>query len=102
VEFDLSSIYNEEGLECALRKENTMSKVIVDDSLRSKLNGLNAEVELCDASGRTLGHFVPEDYYKKLLYAWLNAQISDEELERASQETGGRPLAEIWKSLGRT
>jgi hypothetical protein len=79
-----------------------MNKVIVDDALRSKLNGLNDDVELCDATGQTLGHFVPEDFYKELVYAWLNAQITDEELEQISREPGGRPLAEIWKSLGRT
>jgi hypothetical protein len=78
-----------------------MTKVIVDDTLRSKLDGLDTEVELCDEAGRTLGHFVPADFYKALLYAWLNAQVTDEELERASQEPGGRPLADIWKSLGR-
>lgn len=79
-----------------------MSKVIIDAYIRSKLQGMNGEVELCDENGQTLGHFVPMDFYKQLLSAWINAQVSDEELERASQEPGGRSLAEIWRSLGRT
>jgi len=79
-----------------------MTKVIVDETLRSKLNGLNAELELCDESGQALGHFLPVEFYKKLMCAWLNTQVTDEELARISQEPAGRPLAEIWKSLGRT
>ena len=43
---------------------------VAGDVLRSRLNGSNAEVELCDESGRTVGRFVPEDSYKQLLYAW--------------------------------
>ena len=79
-----------------------MSKVTVDDALRSKLNGLNTTLELCDPSGQTVGHYVPEAQYLKLMYALMNAQVSDEELERISQEPGGRPLSEIWQTLGRT
>jgi hypothetical protein len=76
-----------------------MNKVIVDDALRCKLNGLDSDVEFCDEAGRTLGHYVPEDFYNKLMYAWLKAQISDDEVERLRKQTGGRPLAEIWKRL---
>jgi hypothetical protein len=77
-----------------------MSKLIVDETLREKLNGLNEDIELCDPTGQTLGHFVPTEVYKKLLYTWLKAQITDEELERLKRQTGGRPLAEIWQRLG--
>ena len=80
-----------------------MSKVIVDETLRSRLNGLNEEIELCDESGRTLGHVLPVDAYKKLLYAsFENPPFTAEEVERRRNEKGGRPLAEIWKRLGRT
>ena len=79
-----------------------MTKVLVDDTVRAKLNGLNSQVELCDVSGHTLGHFLPTALYKELLSAWAQVHITDEEVQRARQQTGGRPLAEIWKSLGRT
>jgi hypothetical protein len=79
-----------------------MTKVTIDNTLRSKLNGLDEQIELCDESGRTLGHFLPADTYARLIYDWVNAQVTDEELEQARQEPGGRPLEEIWKSLGRT
>ncbi len=78
-----------------------MNKLILDKELRAKLNGLSSEIEFCDESGKTLGHFLPDDVYKKLLYAWLKSQHSDEELDKARRETGGRPLKEIWKDLGR-
>jgi hypothetical protein len=35
-----------------------MTQIIVDEALRSKLNGLNAEIELRDSSGKTIGHFL--------------------------------------------
>jgi hypothetical protein len=76
-----------------------MSKVIVDDELRAKLNGLNADVEFCEPNGRQIGVFIPADEYKRMVHTWLQAQVNDEELERACQETGGRPLTEIWKDL---
>lgn len=81
-----------------------MSKVTVDESLRARLNGLNAQVEFCDEAGRTLGHFLPENLYKKLLYAYIEAQCpyTKEEVEEHMKEPGGRTLAEIWRRLGRT
>jgi hypothetical protein len=79
-----------------------MDKVILDADMRAKLNGLNRHLELCDESGQTLGHVLPDDVYRQFLYAWANSQVTDEELDRASRETGGRPLAEIWQRLGRS
>ena len=79
-----------------------MSKIVLDADLRAKLNGLNEQVEFCDGTGATLGRFVPEAEYRRLLYACLKDQISDEELVRLRNQPGGRPLKEIWQSLGRS
>jgi len=79
-----------------------MGKVILDDALKSKLNGLDEQLELCDEGGQTIGQFLPQALYRDLLVAWSKAWISDEELERLRRQQGGRPLAEIWKDLGRT
>jgi hypothetical protein len=76
-----------------------MTRVTLDAELRARLNGLNEQVEVCDESGKTVGHFLPDALYRKFVYAWANAQVTDEELEQAAQEPG-RPLAEIWRSLG--
>jgi len=78
-----------------------MSKITLDEWLKAKLNGMNEHLEICDETGQTLGHFLPHDVYERLIYDWVNAQVSDEELEQARQEPGGRSLDEIWKSLGR-
>lgn len=79
-----------------------MNKMIVDDTFRAQLNGSDQPVELCDGAGETLGHFVPHDLYRNMLEAMVGTIFTDEELETARHETGGRTLPEIWKSLGRT
>lgn len=76
-----------------------MSKVILDDTLRGKLNGLNEPLEICDETGRTVGQFLPQHVYQKLLYASVVTPYSEEEMERRRREKGGRPLSEIWKRL---
>jgi hypothetical protein len=75
-----------------------MNRVILDGATRDKLRGV-VEVELCDESGEKLGHFVSDELFRRLLYEWANAQVSDEELERRRRERGGRTLNEIWARL---
>lgn len=77
-----------------------MTKVILDEALRKKLNGLNEELELCDESGRTLGRFLPIGHCLKLFYPEDQCPYSAEELERCFKEKGTRTLAELWKDLG--
>jgi len=40
-----------------------MPNLIIDDTLRAKLHGLQEPVKLLDETGRTLGCFVPEAEY---------------------------------------
>ena len=75
-----------------------MEKVILDDAVRAKLSAVD-EVELCDRSGRKVGHFLSEGLFRRLLFDWANAQITGEELERRRQQPGGRTLDEIWARL---
>lgn len=77
-----------------------MTRVIVDESLRSKLNGLDEQVEFCDESGRTIGHFLPEALNKKWLYAFDQCPYTEEEMRAHMEEPGGSTLAEIWQRLG--
>jgi hypothetical protein len=79
-----------------------MSKVIVDELLGSKLAACAKPVELCDQSGRLLGHFIPADQAETISRPDDRCPHSEAELQAMRNETGGRPLAEIWKSLGRT
>jgi hypothetical protein len=82
-------------------EKTIMGKLTIDSHLRNKLKGLNEPLELCDESGRTIGHFLPCDIYEDLFYGALAAESphSKEELERRHQETGGRSLVEIWQCL---
>lgn len=75
-----------------------MSKVILDDTLRAQLRDFDG-VELCDQSGRPVGHFLSQKLYRRLLFDWANAQVTDEELERRRRLPGGRTLREIWARL---
>ncbi len=77
-----------------------MSRVMLDPQLRSKLNGLDDQLEICDESGKTLGRFLPEALYRELLLAWAKADLPDEELQRRRNEPRGHTLAEIWEKLG--
>jgi hypothetical protein len=78
-----------------------MSKVVVDEAIKDKLRNF-AEAELLDESGQMVGHFLSEELYRRLIYDWANAQITDEELERRRRAPGGRTLEEIWARLQRS
>ena len=75
-----------------------MNRLMIDEGVRAQLANRD-EVELCDQSGRKVGHFLSDELYRRLLFDWANAQISDEELERRRRQPGGRTLAEIWARL---
>ncbi len=77
-----------------------MTQVKVDQALRQKLGGMHEPVELCDAEGKVLGHYLPESEYKKILYASVEIPFSDEEIARRRAQTGGCSLREIWDRLG--
>jgi len=77
-----------------------MSKIVVDESLSSKLSEFNTEIELCDAAGRTLGHYFPQEAYQKLLYSQLDCPFTDQEIEQHINEPGGKTLTEILQRLG--
>jgi hypothetical protein len=77
-----------------------MDKLIVDADLRSRLHNVESTLEVCDESGQTLGHFVPAPDRLRSAYDWAGTAFTDDELERARQETGGRTLSEIRQRLG--
>jgi myo-inositol catabolism protein IolC len=79
-----------------------MSKIVLDSSLRSKLNGLQETLEICEENGQVQGYFLPAELFRQYFYAWLKSQVSDQELAELRNQTGGKPLDEIWKNLGRT
>jgi hypothetical protein len=83
--------------------EGAMVKIMIDDELRCQLSGLNEQIEICDEHGRTIGRFLPADAYEEIWLAALAAEtpMSKDEIKQAfRQPREGRPLAEIWNSLG--
>jgi hypothetical protein len=76
-----------------------MTKLLVDSDLKSRLHDLREHLEMCDASGRVVGHVIPADDYNRLMCRIASLHISDEELERRLHEPGGRTLTEILQSL---
>ena len=79
-----------------------MEKVIVDADLRSRLHNLDSTLVLCDEAGQVLGHYVPAPDRLPWAYDWARTAFTDDELERARQEPGGRTTAEVLERLGRS
>jgi hypothetical protein len=79
-----------------------MSTITLDAAFRSKLNGLNEQLELCDENGMTVGHFLPADIYHNFIYRLAESQCpyTPDQLQAMQQETGGQPLTTLWQSLG--
>ena len=63
-----------------------MTKITLDDDLRSRLLNLTQPLELCDDSGRVLARLLPT--LDPALYEGLEPQISREELQRRKQNKG--------------
>lgn len=62
-----------------------MTRIVMDDVLRDKLNGLNEIVELCDDSGQVLARVVPT---MSMRLDDFILPISEEELQRRLNYSG--------------
>ncbi|MBA4068198.1 MAG: hypothetical protein C0501_31755 [Isosphaera sp.] len=65
-----------------------MGTVILDDELKARLNGLSEHLEVRDAAGKLVGHFLPDtefETYKRLAYDWARAEFAREEAEEAAK-----------------
>jgi hypothetical protein len=74
-----------------------MTQVILDGDSATKLQGLVYTVELCDASGKVLGRFIP----KIDMSEWepVTPEASEEELDRREQETEWYTTEEVLAHL---
>lgn len=79
-----------------------MSRLIVSDAFSNQLDRITLPVELCDQSGKALGHFVPSGFSWNDVLAGDGCPYTTEDLASMRQESGGRSLGEIWRSLGRS
>lgn len=72
-----------------------MTRITVDPATLSKLAEIQTSAELCDADGNRIGFFHAAGAY---MYRYV-PDISEVELDRFAQESGGRPLADILRNL---
>jgi hypothetical protein len=76
-----------------------MTRITVNDALLGQLGTGGEEAELCDAQGRRLGYFLPDQVDRQLVCRWANSQVTDEEIERCRQETESFTTAEVLERL---
>ncbi|HQU41524.1 MAG: hypothetical protein B7Z73_04885 [Planctomycetia bacterium 21-64-5] len=60
-----------------------MTRIVLDDKLRTTFLEFNRPLELCDTSGRVLGKFIPAVDYAAVERA--RPPLSDEDLDRRNQ-----------------
>jgi len=78
-----------------------MNRITVSEGLITQLGGFTQPVELCDAEGHAIGHFVPATASSTSESGESeDCPYSADELSRMRSEEGGRGLSEIWDSLG--
>ena len=75
--------------------------IVIDHELRSRLSGLDRQIEFNDEAGKTLGVFLPTEDYYQLLYRDVEIPFSDAEIARLRQAKEGCSLEEFWKRMGR-
>ena len=61
-----------------------MNQIVLDATLRSKLQGLSQPLELCDESGLVLARVIPVPDPSQ--YEPIEPELSSDELERRRQE----------------
>jgi hypothetical protein len=74
-----------------------MVRLTIDRSLETKLLHGAEPLELCDAGGRVIGHFIP--VAPPTRYAGVVSPTPAAELDRRSREATGRPLEDILRDL---
>jgi hypothetical protein len=74
-----------------------MTRVIVDEALRSKLHNLSEPLELCDDSGRVVAQLFPVPDPSE--YDCEEPPISEEELERRRNSMETYSTAEVLAHL---
>lgn len=77
-----------------------MTKLTLDAGTLAKLHNLDAPLEVCDESGKTLGYFHPAA--ANGAEQTPRSPFSDEEVQRRRQQRTGSPLAEVLSRLGRS
>ena len=80
-----------------------MNRILLDDAVTKELAEAGERVTLCDSQGHVLGYFQPAGPQRVTpeMLQWAKDQISDEELDRRSQQPGGISTDELLDRLNR-
>lgn len=79
-----------------------MAKIVLEDArVVAALDAIQQRAELCDASGRVLGFFVPHSSGPLVFYKGVKSPYSREELDRRFREEAkdAKPLSEFWTEM---
>ncbi len=74
-----------------------MTRIMIDETLRSKLHNLSEPLELCDASGRVIADVVPRPDLSA--YEPWEPPISEEELQRREHSAKWHSTPEVLARL---
>ncbi len=72
-----------------------MKQVRIDETGNVHLGPLNGEVQICDAEGNTVGYFLPAKQREKYWNERAKTLFTDEELEIARNQKGGKTTEEM-------
>jgi len=78
-----------------------MTRIVMDEVLREKLQGANHGLEIADEQGNVVGHFLAEDSLSRLLEAMFPplTDVERAEARREMREHGGLTTEEILASI---
>ncbi len=77
-----------------------MTKITVDNATLEKLHNLDTRLELCDASGKTLGFFHPAAESGARVSRNGRSPYSNEELQELRKQRTGDTLDNVLRRLG--
>jgi hypothetical protein len=78
-----------------------MSRIVLIDEQRSRLDGVRDATEVVDLSGNLVGHFLDATSYVKYLDNWEKEHAEEfAELDRRASDGDVGTLDELWKELG--
>ena len=56
-----------------------MTKVVLSDAVAAALDAIDSRSQLCDATGRVLGYYVPQSCERPITYRGVKSPLSPEE-----------------------
>jgi hypothetical protein len=79
-----------------------MGKITIDSGLEAKLAATHDTVEVCGSAGQTMGRYVPEELFQKLVYQLAESHrpgLTEQEVQARRQMPGHKSLAQILQNL---